>query len=103
MEEEGKITLVRFVHEAREKMLAEHPDDAEHIRSNTDGLGAILHDVFCLEADHSDNIAFSVVLTADGEPFVDWKLRTFEEWKTEVFAASGRVAVRAMLRKVFGI
>lgn len=100
-DEAGKITLVKYLQDVRDR-LPEGALDHNELRSATDALGYVLHDVFCTAEDHTDNIVFTVVVTADG-PFVDWKLRTPDEWLKELNELDTRLVAARMLRKLFGI
>lgn len=90
-----KITLVKYMHEGRKRALAEGATE-DQLRSTTDAFGFALHDVFCLNGDHTENIAFEVILTADGDPFVDWKLHTYDEWRELL----GKLTVKLEMLKI---
>lgn len=58
----------------------------------------LVHDCLCEFRDRPDNPLFSLVYTDDGEAYIDWTLRTDEEWVQFAVALSIRSVAHDILR-----
>lgn len=91
-----KYTLLQMVQRRRNE-LAE-TENPEGLNSIHVAFSGILHDALC----GTENVAFTVILTADGEPFVDWAEHTEDGW-LEVFAKIDiERQLAGLVRKLFG-
>lgn len=58
----------------------------------------ILHDCLCEARDNPTNPLFALAYTADGEAYIDWTLRTDEDWVRFTTALAIRSVAHDLMR-----
>lgn len=91
-------TLLQLV-EKRRADLMEEVDESE-LHPTSIAFVGVLHDFICASPDGSP--AFTVIRTADGEPFIDWQVHTEAEWYRLAEVADMQRGLANLMRKMFG-